>query len=40
MDTTTFLATFVTAVAASLLAGLIPALRASRVVPAWQLKAL
>jgi putative ABC transport system permease protein len=35
-----FLATFVMAIAASLLAGVIPALRASRVVPAWQLKAL
>jgi putative ABC transport system permease protein len=40
VDTAMFLTTFVTAVATSLLAGLIPALRASRVVPAWQLKAL
>ncbi|MCX7513667.1 ABC transporter permease [Frateuria hangzhouensis] len=40
LDTTMFLATFALAVAASLLAGLIPALRASRVVPSWQLKAL
>jgi putative ABC transport system permease protein len=40
VDTTMFLTTFVTAVATSLLAGLIPALRASRVVPAWQLKTL
>jgi len=32
--------TFVLAVGTSLLAGLIPALRASRVVPGWQLKAL
>lgn len=40
LDTGMFLATFVMAIAASLLAGVIPALRASRVVPAWQLKAL
>ncbi|GAA0239483.1 ABC transporter permease [Rhodanobacter caeni] len=40
LDTGMFLATFVMAVAASLLAGVLPALRASRVVPAWQLKAL
>jgi len=40
LDTAMFLATFVLAVGTSLLAGLIPALRASRVVPGWQLKAL
>ena len=40
LDTSMFLATFVLAVGTSLLAGLIPALRASRVVPSWQLKAL
>ena len=40
LDTTMFFATFMVAVGASLLAGLIPALRASRVVPGWQLKAL
>jgi putative ABC transport system permease protein len=40
LDTAMFLTTFVVAVGASLLAGLIPALRASRVVPSWQLKAL
>ncbi len=40
VDTAMFFATFATAVAASLLAGLIPALRASRVAPGWQLKAL
>jgi putative ABC transport system permease protein len=40
LDIGMFLATFVMAIAASLLAGVIPALRASRVVPAWQLKAL
>lgn len=40
LDTTMFLVTFTLAVAASLLAGVIPALRASRVVPGWQLKAL
>ena len=40
LDTAMFLATFVLAVGTSLLAGLVPALRASRVVPGWQLKAL
>ncbi|HET6806685.1 MAG TPA: FtsX-like permease family protein, partial [Frateuria sp.] len=40
LDTRMFLITFALALAASLLAGLIPALRASRVVPGWQLKAL
>jgi putative ABC transport system permease protein len=40
LDAAMFLVTFVLAVGASLLAGLIPALRASRVVPGWQLKAL
>lgn len=40
LDTTMFLATFALAVVASLLAGLVPAMRASRVVPSWQLKAL
>jgi len=40
LDPSMFLATFALAVGASLLAGLIPALRASRVVPSWQLKAL
>src|SRR6185437_9497017 len=40
LDTAMFLVTFVLAVGTSLLAGLIPALRASRVVPGWQLKAL
>ncbi|WP_017464028.1 ABC transporter permease [Dyella ginsengisoli] len=40
LDTTMFLATFALAVCTSLLAGFIPALRASRVVPGWQLKAL
>ncbi|TAM19770.1 MAG: FtsX-like permease family protein [Rhodanobacter sp.] len=40
LDTGMFLVTFVMAVGTSLLAGVIPALRASRVVPAWQLKAL
>jgi len=40
LDISMFLATFVMAVGTSLLAGVIPALRASRVVPAWQLKAL
>ncbi len=40
MDVTMFLVTFALAVAASLLAGALPALRASRVTPALQLKTL
>jgi putative ABC transport system permease protein len=40
LDAAMFLGTFVLAVLTSLLAGVVPALRASRVVPAWQLKAL
>jgi putative ABC transport system permease protein len=40
LDVAMFLATFVVAVVTSLIAGLVPALRASRVVPGWQLKTL
>ncbi len=40
LDVPMFAATFVAAVSASLLAGLLPAVRACRVVPAWQLKTL
>jgi len=40
MDVSMFLATFVLAVAVSLLAGALPALRASRIAPALQLKTL
>ena len=40
LDTSMFLVTFAMAVAASLLAGVLPALRASRVAPALQLKTL
>jgi len=40
LDVAMFLATFVVAVGTSLVAGLVPALRASRVVPGWQLKTL
>jgi putative ABC transport system permease protein len=40
LDATMFLVTFVLAVAAALLAGLVPALRASRVAPGLQLKTL
>ncbi|MBU6249124.1 MAG: ABC transporter permease, partial [Xanthomonadaceae bacterium] len=39
LDPSMFALTFVLAVAASLLAGLLPALRAARVAPALQLKA-
>ncbi len=40
LDTSMFLITFALAISASLLAGVLPALRASRVVPALQLKTL
>ena len=40
LDTTMFLITFALAVAASLLAGVLPALRASRMAPSLQLKTL
>ncbi|GAB2557285.1 ABC transporter permease [Rhodanobacter koreensis] len=40
LDTTMFLVTFALAIAASLLAGLLPALRASRMAPSLQLKTL
>ncbi|KRE85427.1 ABC transporter ATP-binding protein [Rhodanobacter sp. Soil772] len=40
LDTTMFLATFALAIAASLLAGVLPALRASRMTPSLQLKTL
>jgi putative ABC transport system permease protein len=40
LDPTMFAATFAVAIAASLLAGVLPALRASRVTPALQLKTL
>ena len=40
LDTTMFLATFALAIAASLLAGVLPALRASRMAPSLQLKTL
>ncbi|MEO5813638.1 MAG: FtsX-like permease family protein, partial [Rhodanobacter sp.] len=40
LDTSMFLVTFALAIAASLLAGVLPALRASRVAPALQLKTL
>jgi len=40
LDTSMFLVTFALAIAASLLAGLLPALRASRVAPGLQLKTL
>jgi putative ABC transport system permease protein len=40
MDTTMLLGTFVLAIAASVLAGLLPAWRACRVAPALQLKTL
>ncbi|WP_243041837.1 ABC transporter permease [Dyella sedimenti] len=40
LDTTMFLATFALAVAVSVLAGLLPAVRASRIAPGLQLKAL
>ncbi|PXV58132.1 putative ABC transport system permease protein [Dyella jiangningensis] len=40
LDVPMFLLTFVAAIGASLLAGMLPAVRACRVVPAWQLKTL
>src|SRR6185312_4516479 len=40
LDVSMFVATFVTAIAASLLAGVLPAFRASRVAPGLQLKTL
>ena len=40
LDTAMFLLTFALAIATSLLAGLLPALRASRITPALQLKTL
>jgi putative ABC transport system permease protein len=40
LDVPMFLLTFVAAIGASLLAGALPAVRACRVVPAWQLKSL
>ncbi len=40
LDVGMFVITFVLAIVASLLAGVLPALRASRVAPAWQLKTL
>jgi putative ABC transport system permease protein len=40
MDVSMFAVTFVLAVAVSLLAGALPALRASRIAPALQLKTL
>jgi len=40
LDAPMFLLTFFVAVGASLLAGMLPAIRACRVVPAWQLKTL
>lgn len=40
LDVSMFFVTFVMAIAASLLAGLLPALRASRVSPGLQLKTL
>jgi len=40
MDVPMFLVTFVLAVVVSLLAGALPALRASRIAPALQLKTL
>jgi putative ABC transport system permease protein len=40
MDVAMFVVTFALAVAVSLVAGALPALRASRVAPAWQLKTL
>jgi len=40
LDVSMFVATFVTAIAASLLAGVLPAFRASRVAPGLQLKSV
>jgi len=40
LDVPMFMATFFAAVGASLLAGLLPAVRACRIAPAWQLKTL
>jgi putative ABC transport system permease protein len=40
LDLSMFMMTFAAAIAATLVAGLLPAFRASRVAPAWQLKTL
>jgi len=40
LDVPMFMLTFLAAISASLLAGMLPAVRACRVVPAWQLKTL